>query len=81
MSPMRIATNKELETEKMTDTTTIEISVENAEKIHRTQELLQKILRKRKVSADQVIGIFYAVQPLNVILEDMMLEDGIEHVK
>lgn len=60
---------------------TIEISAEAYEKLRSSQESLQKILRKRQVSFDQVIKIFFCVEPLDVILMDMMLEEGLEPKK
>lgn len=60
----------------MTDTTTIEISIVNAEKLHSCQESLQKFLHKRKVSADQVLSIFFLTKPLDLILTEWYLEEN-----
>lgn len=59
--------------------TTIEISMEAYEMLHRVQEKLEKITRKRKISFDQVIKTCFAVHPLEVILQDMILEDALTH--
>jgi len=65
--------------EKRRKTTTIEISIENYDKIHSVCKNIAKILRKRHVSPDQALSIMFATQPLEVVLQDMMLEDGVEH--
>lgn len=59
-------------------TKTIEISVDAYDKLHSLQEALQKILRKKQVSFDQVIKVMLAVSRLEDTLINMQLEGGIE---
>lgn len=65
--------------QKPEDTTTIEISIANAKRLHSIADSLQTILRKRKVSLDQVINVLLTAKSLDVILQDMILEDSIAH--
>ena len=65
--------------EKSKGTTTIEVSIETAEQLHSLKDKLAKILRKRNVSFDQLFRLFSEIKPLNTILEDMILEEGVEH--
>jgi hypothetical protein len=55
-------------------TITIEISTEAYAKLHSVQEELQKILRKKKVSFDQVVKVMFAVTRLDDTLIQMTLE-------
>jgi len=68
-------------TEKSKDTTTIEVSMEICNKLHSLSRILEKILRKRRVSIDQTLQVLLAIKPLDIVLQDMMLEEGIEHAK
>jgi len=68
-------------TEKSKDTTTIEVSMEICNKLHSLSRMLEKILRKRRVSIDQTLQVLLAIKPLDIVLQDMMLEEGIEHAK
>jgi hypothetical protein len=63
-------------TEKSEGTTTIEISIETAKKLHSSKAKLAKILRKKNVSFDQLFRLFYEVKPINTILEDMILTEN-----
>jgi len=65
--------------EKSEGTTTIEVSVETAKQLHSSKDKLAKILRKKNVSFDQLFRLFYEIKPINTILEDMILEEGVEH--
>jgi hypothetical protein len=65
----------------MATTTTIEISIENNATLHRIATQLEKILNKNKVSLNEVLGVLLAVKPLDYVLEEMMLEDGLEWQK
>ncbi len=56
----------------MSNTSTIEISMEYVDKLHRIAEQLQAILHKNKVSLNEVIGVLLAIKPLDVVLQDMM---------
>lgn len=62
--------------EKSEGTTTIEVSIETAKELHSSKAKLAKILRKKKVSFDQLFRLFYEIKPINTILEDMILEEG-----
>jgi len=42
---------------------------------------LEKILHKRHVTPNQVLSVLLEIKPLDIVLQDMMLEDGIDHVK
>jgi hypothetical protein len=63
------------------NTTTIEVSIRNANKIHSIATQLEKILHKRHVTPNQVLSVLLEIKPLDIVLQDMMLEDGIDHVK
>lgn len=63
----------------MTETTTIEISIESRDRLHTIQEALKKILRKKQVGADDALRVLLAVKPLDVVLQDMILEDATLH--
>jgi uncharacterized protein YajQ (UPF0234 family) len=65
--------------EKLEGTTTIEVSVETAKQLHSLKDKLAKILRKRNVSFDQLFRLFCEIKPINTILEDMLIEEGVEH--
>jgi len=65
--------------EKSEGTTTIEVSIETAKQLHSLKDKLAKILRKRNVSFDQLFRLFCEIKPINTILEDMILEEGVEH--
>ena len=64
--------------EKSEGTTTIEVSIETAKQLHSSKAKLAKILRKKNVSFDQLFRLFYEVKPINTILEDMIIEEGVE---
>jgi len=57
------------------ETSTIEISIEYIDRLHRIAEQLEAILHKNKVSMNEVVGVLLAIKPLDVVLQDMMLED------
>ena len=59
----------------MVETSTIKISMEYVDRLHRIAEQLEAILHKNKVSMNEVIGVLLAIKPLDVVLQDMMLED------
>ena len=58
---------------------TVEISVEAYNQLHSLQEALQKILRKKQVSFDQVIKAILNVGKANDVLMEYILEDAIRH--
>jgi len=62
----------------MAEVKTIEISTEAHEKLRSLQQSLEKILRKKQVSFDQVIKVMLAVSRLDDTLINMQLEGGIE---
>jgi len=68
-----------MSTEKSEGTTTIEVSIETAKQLHNSKDKLAKILRKKNVSFDQLFRLFYEIKPINTILEDMLIEEGVEH--
>ena len=65
-------------TKKTEGTTTIEVSIATYNKLYGVKEQIAKILRKRTVSFDTLFKVFFAVQPLEVILQEMILEEGVE---
>jgi len=65
-----------MSTEKSEGTTTIEVSIETAKKLHSLKDKLATILRKRNVSFDQLFRLFCEIKPINTILEDMFLEEN-----
>jgi hypothetical protein len=58
---------------------TVEISVEAYNQLRSLQEALQKILRKKQVSFDQVIKVILNVGKANDVLMEYILEDAIRH--
>lgn len=60
-------------TEKNPKTKTIEVTVETYERLHSAKTNLSKILHK-PVSFDMAFRLCFAVQPLDLILSDMILE-------
>jgi len=64
---------------KTDNSTTIEISIETRDKLHTIQEALKKILRKKQVGADDALRVLLAVKPLDLVLQDMILEDAPVH--
>jgi hypothetical protein len=56
----------------------MEISLEAYDKLRSLQQSLEKILRKKQVSFDQVIKVILAVSRLDDTLLNMQLEGGIE---
>jgi|AGTN01.2.fsa_nt_gi hypothetical protein len=67
-------------TEKNPKTKTIEVSVETYERIHSAKVNLAKILHKDKVSFDLAFRLFFACQPLDTQLSEMILETAREAV-
>lgn len=78
---MRSQTNKELETQKMKETTSIEISIEVYNKLHNVCEQIRKIVHKKHITPDQALSVMLATRPLEEILIDMQLEGAENHVK
>jgi hypothetical protein len=76
--PLRTTIHKSMEENPMVEngkTTTIEISIDTYNKLHSCQDNLQKILRKKKVSFDQVLAVMFACTKLNDTLLDMQMEN------
>ena len=65
----------ENDSQKLGNMTTMDISMENKGKLHGVATQLEQILRKKKVSLDEVVSVLLAIKPLDVVLLDMMLED------
>jgi len=59
----------------MAEPKTIEVSAEVYERLCSTKQLLAKIVRKKSVSFDQLFRIFYVAQPLDVVLQEYILEE------
>lgn len=57
-----------------TKATSIEISVATYDRLRSLQDQLEKILRKKKVSFDQVLRVMFAVARLDDTLIEMQLE-------
>jgi len=55
-------------------TTTIEISIETADKLHDIGRRLCLITHKNHLSFDQTLKVMLTVEPLDIILEKLMLE-------
>jgi hypothetical protein len=64
---------------KTEQTTTIEISTPNSERLHSLAEKLQKILRKKKVSLDQAISVLLTTKSVEETISDMILENCEAH--
>jgi len=58
----------------MAEPKTIEVSAEVYERLCSTKQLLAKIVRKKSISFDQLFRIFYVAQPLDVLLQEYILE-------
>jgi hypothetical protein len=56
--------------------TTMDISMENKGKLHGIASQLEKILHKKKVSLDEALGVLLTIKSLDVVLQDMILDDG-----
>jgi predicted CopG family antitoxin len=54
---------------------TIEVSAEVYERLCNSKQLLAKIVRKKSISFDQLFRIFYVAQPLDVVLQEYILEE------
>ena len=67
---MRSKSHKGLESEKTGKTTTIEVSIETANKLHSTATQIEIIMHKRHVSLDQVIKLFYVLNPLDELIKE-----------
>jgi len=52
----------------------IEVSKATYDRLSSTKQLLAKIVRKKSVSFDQLFRIFYVAQPLDVVLQEYILE-------
>jgi 2-hydroxy-3-keto-5-methylthiopentenyl-1-phosphate phosphatase len=63
----------------VTETTTIEITITNRDKLHSIADSLQKILRKRHVSLDEALAVLLTVKSLDVVLQDMILGEAEMH--
>ena len=59
----------------MAEPKTIEVSAEVYERLCSTKQLLAKIVRRKSVSFDQLFRIFYVAQPLDVVLQEYILEE------
>ena len=82
MPPMRVQIHKSMEATAMVESgnvTTVEISTEDYGKLRSLQDSLQKILRKKKVSFDQVIKVMFAVTRLDDTLIQMQLDEAEQH--
>ena len=60
--------------EKPNNTKTIEISVETYNRLHSSKQQLSKIMHKN-ISFDTLFKLFYTVQPLEIALQDLILEE------
>lgn len=60
----------------MAETKMIEITKETYDRLSSSKTILAKIIRKKSISFDKLFKIFYAVQPLDVMLQDMILEEN-----
>lgn len=58
----------------MSKTTTIEISMETYDKLHSTKTKLEKITHKT-LSFNKVVKILLTARPLDVMLEEMILNE------
>jgi len=79
---MRVQIHKSMEATAMVESgnvTTVEISTEAYGKLRSLQDSLQKILRKKKVSFDQVIKVMFAVTRLDDTLIQMQLDEAEQH--
>lgn len=54
-------------------TTTIELSMKNYDKLHSIKTKLEKITHK-SLSFDKTVSILLTARPLDLMLEEMMLE-------
>lgn len=61
-------------TEKNPKTKTIEVSTETYARIHNVKVNLAKIIRK-PASFDTAFKLYFAIHPLDVILDDLLLEE------
>jgi hypothetical protein len=61
--------------EKSDSMTTMDISMENKGKLHGIAEQLEKITGKAHISLDEALSVELAIRPLDVILQEIMLED------
>jgi hypothetical protein len=61
---------------KMQETKMIEIDKETYERLSCSKTLLAKVLRKKSVSFTQLFKLFYVAVPLDVALQDMILEEN-----
>lgn len=59
----------------MTDTTTVQISIENSNKLYNICKNLEQILNKRKVSIDQALSVILSVKHVEEAIADMVLSD------
>ena len=73
---MWIAINKTMEKEKMTETTTIEITMETYNRLHSVKQQVAKILRKKSISFDTLFKLFFIMQPIETTLQDLILEEN-----
>jgi len=60
--------------EKSSDRTPIMVSIQLHERLNTIKDHLQKIIGKKSISLEKVIEIFLIAKPLDVILQDMILE-------
>lgn len=60
----------------MGEAKSIEISAETYERLLSSKQLLAKIVRKKSISFDQLFRIFYATQPLDLFLQEYILEEN-----
>lgn len=60
----------------MAEPKTIEVSAEVYARLCSCKQLLAKIVRKKSISFDQLFRIFYVAQPLDVVLQEYILEEN-----
>ena len=60
--------------QKSSDRTPIMVSIQLHEKLNTVKEQLRKIIGKKSLSLEKTIEILLTAKPLDVILEDLILE-------
>jgi hypothetical protein len=78
MPKMRLKACEDMEKEKGKNQsyTTIQVTIETYDKLHSVQQQLGKVLRKKTVSFDVMFKLFFVCQPLDLILQDLILEQN-----
>jgi len=60
----------------MTETTTIEITMETYNRLRSVKQQVAKILRKKSISFDTLFKLFFIMQPIETTLQDLILEEN-----